>query len=185
MTLNPLRRKRMAWFTKSVSAGTLAVFACFSSCSHHVVLRPYPMREDRVPPLVVGPALRLENGSSAGELLLGKYAGVHTYHADPVQWTDVVLENLSTELGKRGFSLDAGADRSLRVKLERAHLTTGDGFRCSLTVAVRTHDGQEFSFTGDNYGPVDQNRACAGAAVRVVEAILNHRDLRAYLAGEG
>lgn len=157
----------------------------FSACSHVVSPRgPIPVKIDVVGPIDTSKEISLVNDQTESKLTLIATYGAHKYLADFKQWTDLIVDQLETELEKRGVQIKPDSDDIFRVSVENARLFWGAwAIRCIVNVRLEKSDGTwSKTFEGNNASPATLYRAVDGAVYRVVEAMIRDRGFRRTLS---
>ena len=124
--------------------------------------------------------ISLVNSVSESRLtLIGNY-GAHRYWADFKQWTDLIVNQLGTELEKRGVRVKPDGGDIFKVSVENAGLFWGAwATRCIVNVRVEKGDGTwSKRFEGNNTSPATLYRSIDGAAYKVVVAIIGDQDFK-------
>lgn len=160
----------------------LLIPIAFAGCSHRISVEQYPMKEGMVTSaLGEGPIAVINAQDSAGEELIGQF-GFHKYFANFHEWTDTAIKVLETELHDRNIQTTAEAEKEFKLAITDVNLFQGAfSIRCKLELKVETGDGETMTFDGDNNSPWTLYRACGGAVVRAVAAMLNHPNILYYL----
>jgi len=160
----------------------IAIIIGFAGCTHRISVEQYPMKEGMVTSFLGEQPVNVINAKdSADEELLGKL-GVHTYLGNLQEWTDTAVKVLETELNDRNIVTTIEAEKKIKLAITKgevfAHFST---LQCKLDLNVETDDGNTMVFTGDNHSPWTLSRACGGAVVRAVAAMLNNPNILYYL----
>lgn len=160
----------------------LLILVGFAGCTHMVSVEQYPMKEGMVTSsLGEGPVNVINAQDSTGEELIGQF-GFHKYLANLHEWTDTAIKVLETELHDRNIMTTTEAAKMLKLAITDVNFYQGAfSIRCKLDLKVETGDGDTMEFTGDNNSPWTLYRACGGAVVRAVAAMLNHPNILYYL----
>ena len=160
----------------------LLILIGFAGCTHRVSVEQYPMKEGMVTSsLGEGPVNVINAQDSVGEELIGQL-GFHKYLANLQEWTDIAIKVLETELHDRNIVTNTEAEKTLKLAITDANFYQGAfAIRCKLDLRVETGEGDTMEFTGDNNSPWTLYRACGGAVVRAVAAMLNHPNILYYL----
>lgn len=160
----------------------LLILVGFAGCTHRVPVEQYPMKAGMVTAsLGQGPVNVINAQESTGEELIGQL-GFHKYLANLHDWTDTAIKVLETELHDRNIMTTTEAEKELKLAITDVNLYQGAfAIRCKLDLKVETGDGDTIEFTGDNNSPWTLYRACGGAVVRAVAAMLNHPNILYYL----
>ena len=160
----------------------LLILVGFAGCTHRISVEQYPMKEGMVTSFLGEQPVNVINAKdSADEELLGKL-GVHTYLGNLQEWTDTAVKVLETELNDRNIVTTIEAEKKIKLAITKgevfAHFST---LQCKLDLNMETGDGNTMVFTGDNHSPWTLSRACGGAVVRAVAAMLNDPNILYYL----
>ncbi len=153
----------------------MAVTSFISACSHVVFPRgPIPVKMDTVGPIETTEEISFVNQQTESKLTLIGSQGAHKYLADFKQWTDLVVDQLESELKKRGVRVNPSGDYTFNVSVDNARLFWGAwAIRCIVNVRVEKDDGTwSKTFEGNNASPATLYRAIDGAVYRAVEAVL-------------
>lgn len=173
---------KMFSYPKSILVLFLFIFAVlFSACSHVVYPRgPIPVTMDVVGPIDIPNEISFVNGVADSELILIATYGAHKYFADFKQWTDLIVDQLETELDKRGVRIKPDGGDIFTVSVENARLFWGAwATRCIINVRMEKGDGTwSKTFEGNNTSPATLYRAIDGAAYKVVLAIIEDQDFK-------
>lgn len=157
------------------------VIFLFSACSHVVSPGgPIPVKIDVVGPIDTSNEISLVNDVTDSKLtLIGTY-GAHKYLADFKQWTDFIVDQLETELEKRGVQVKPDVNDIFKVSVENVGIFWGAwAMRCIVNVRVEKSDGTwSKTFEGNNASPATLYRAVDGAVYRVVEAVIGDRGFK-------
>jgi hypothetical protein len=95
--------------------------------------------------------------------------------------TNAAIQMLETELGKRNISTSEDADKQLRLAIHDVSIVYPFAhFRCVLHLKAETGNGYIGDFEGNNVAGQPE-RACGGAVLRAVAAMLNDDTILAYL----
>jgi len=137
------------------------------------------MKEGMVPNFVGRQPVNIINAQdSAEEVLIGQVLVAHKYLANLQKWTDTAVKVLRSELHERNIETSIEAEKKIKLAIIDVDL----GFSgCTLNLKVETDDGYTRVFTGDNNSPWTPDRACGGAVLRAVAAMLNDDTILAYL----
>ena len=169
-------------YPKSIFVSFLLIFALlFSACSHVVYPRgPIPVTMDVVGPIDTPNEISFVNGVADSKLILIATYGAHKYFADFKQWTDLIVDQLETELAKRGVHVKPDGGDIFTVSVENARLFWGTwAIRCIVNVRMEKEDRTwSKTFEGNNTSPATLNRAIDGAAYKVVVAIIEDQDFK-------
>jgi len=97
------------------------------------------------------------------------------------QMTDTAIQVLETELEKRNIDNSENADKQLRLAVHDVTMTMPHpwALRCTLHLKAETADGNISEYEAINNGNI--NRACGGAVLRAVAAMLNDDTIQYYL----
>ena len=160
----------------------LVILIGFAGCTHRISVEQYPMKEGMVTAFLgEGPVNVINAQDSTDEELIGQL-GFHKYLANLHEWTDVAIKVLETELHDRNIVTTTEAEKTLKLSITDVDFYQGAfSIRCKLDLKVETGDGETMEFTGDNNSPWTLYRACGGAVVRAVGAMLNHPNVLYYL----
>ena len=160
----------------------LLILVGFAGCTHMVPIEQYPMKEGMVTSSLEGGPVDVINAQDlTGQELIGQF-GFHKYFANMHDWTDTAIKVLETELHDRNVMTTTQAEKKLKLAITDANIFQGAfAIRCKLDLKVETGDGDTLEFTGDNNSPWTHYRACGGAVVRAVAAMLNHPNILYYL----
>ena len=160
----------------------LVILIGFAGCTHRISVEQYPMKEGMVTAFLgEGPVNVINAQDSTDEELIGQL-GFHKYLANLHEWTDVAIKVLETELHDRNIVTNTEAEKTLKLAIIDANFYQGfASIRCKLDLRVETGEGDTMEFTGDNNSPWTLYRACGGAVVRAVAAMLNHPNILYYL----
>lgn len=160
----------------------LVLLVGFAGCTHRIGVEQYPMKEGMVTAaLGEGPVNVVNAQDSTGEELIGQL-GFHKYVANLHEWTDTAIRVLETELHDRNIMTTREAEKTFKLAITDVNFYQGAfSIRCKLDLKVETGDGDTMEFTGDNNSPWTLYRACGGAVVRAVAAMLNHPNILYYL----
>ena len=162
-------------------ANILGLFLFISACSHAVFPRgPIPVKMDTAGPVETTKEISFINRQTESKLtLIGTYL-YHKYYADLKQWTDSVVDQLETELRRRGVQVTpSGGNYTFYVWVDNARVSGGMGkFRCIINVRIEKGDGTwSKTFEGNN-ASVYLYTAVDGAVYRAMEAILKDGGFR-------
>jgi hypothetical protein len=160
----------------------LLILIGFAGCTHRVSVEQYPMKEGMVTSsLGEGPVNVINAQDSVGEELIGQI-GFDKYLANLQEWTDIAIKVLKTELNDRNIMTNTEAEKTLKLAITDANFyQAAFAIRCKLDLRVEIGYGDTMEFTGDNNSPWTLYRACGGAVVRAVAAMLNHPNILYYL----
>ena len=162
-------------------ANILALFLLISACSHAVFPSgPIPVKMDTAGPIETTKEISFVNRQTESKLTLIGTFGAHKYFADFKQWTDSVVDQVESELRRRGVQVTpSGGDYTFYVWVDNATLLGGTWkFRCIVNVRIEKDDGTwSKTFEGNNAAAV-LGAAVNGAVYRAVEAILKDGDFR-------
>jgi hypothetical protein len=159
----------------------MVVIFLISACSHVVFPRgPIPVEMDIVGPIDTSKEISFVNRQTESKLTLIATQGAHKYFADFKQWTDLVVDQLESELKKRGVQVKPSGDYTFNVSVDNARIFWGTwAIRCIVNVRVEKSDGTwSKTFEGNNASPATLYRAIDGAVYRAVEAILKDSGFR-------
>ncbi len=120
------------------------------------------------------------NRQTESKLTLIGSQGAHKYLADFKQWTDLVVDQLESELKKRGVQVNPSGDYIFTVSVDNARLFWGAwATRCIVNVRVEKDDGTwSKTFEGNNASPASLYRTIDGSVYRAVEAVLQDSGFR-------
>jgi hypothetical protein len=151
----------------------IAILIGFSGCTQHLVIGEYPMKPGMVPEFSGGQPVALVNAQdNTGNVMIGSASGVK-YTTSTHQMTNAAIQMLETELGKRNVSTGEDAEKQLRLAIHDVSIVYPFAyFRCVLHLKVETGDGYIGDFEGNNVAGKPE-RACGGAVLRAVAAMLN------------
>jgi hypothetical protein len=173
---------KMFSYPKSILVLFLFIFAVlFSACSHVVYPRgPIPVTMDVVGPIDTPNEISFVNGVAESNLILIATYGAHKYLADFKQWTDLIIDQLETELERRGVRVKPDGGDIFTVSVENARLFWGAwATRCIVNVRIDKGDGTwSKMFEGNNTSPASLYRSIDGAAYKVVVAIIEDQDFK-------
>lgn len=160
----------------------LLILIGFAGCTHRVSVEQYPMKEGMVTSFLGEQPVHVINAQdSADEELIGQL-GFHKYLANLQEWTDIAIRVLETELHDRNIVTTTEAEKEIKLAITDVDFYQGAfSIRCKLDLKVETGDGDAKVFTGDNNSPWTLYRACGGAVVRAVGAMLNDPNILYYL----
>ena len=159
----------------------MVVIFLISACSHVVFPRgQIPVKMDIVGPIETTKEISFVNRQTESKLTLIATQGAHKYLADFKQWTDLVVDQLESELKNRGVQVNSSGDNTFNVSVDNARLFWGSwATRCIVNVRVEKSDGTwSKTFEGNNTSPASINRSIDGAVHRAVEAILKDSGFR-------
>ena len=160
----------------------LLILIGFAGCTHRISVEQYPMKEGMVTSFLGEQPVHVVNAQdSTDEELIGQM-GFDKYVANLHEWSDTAIRVLETELHHRNIVTAVDAEKEIKLAITDVNFYQG-GFsiRCKLDLKVETGDGDTMEFTGDNNSPWTLYRACGGAVVRAVAAMLNHPNVLYYL----
>lgn len=159
----------------------LLILIGFAGCTHRVSVEQYPMKEGMVTAFLGEAPVHVINAQdSTDEELIGQI-GFHKYVANLHEWTDTAIKVLKTELHDRNIVTNTEAEKTFKLAMTDVNFYQGAfSLRCKLDLKVETADGDTMEFTGDNNSPWSLHRACGGAVVRAVAAMLNHPNILYY-----
>jgi len=160
----------------------ITILIVFTGCTHRISVEQYPMEEGMVASFLGEQPVNVISAQDfAKEELLGKL-GVHTYLGNLQEWTDTAVKVLEAELNDRNIVTTIEAEKKIKLAITKAevfaHFST---LQCKLDLKVATGDGDTMVFTGDKHSPWTLSRACGGAVVRAVGAMLNDPNILYYL----
>ena len=160
----------------------LLILIGFAGCTHRVSIEQYPMKEGMVTAFLGELPVNVINAQdSTDEELIGQL-GFHKYLANLQEWTDTAIKVLKTELNDRNIVTSIEAEKEIKLAITDVNFYQGAfSIRCKLDLKVETGDGDTMEFTGDNNSPWTLYRACGGAVVRAVGAMLNDPTILYYL----
>ena len=159
----------------------MVVIFLISACSHVVFPRgQIPVKMGIVGPIETTKEISFVNRQTESKLTLMATQGSHKYFADFKQWTDLVVDQLESELKNRGVQVNPSGDYTFNVSVDDARLFWGAwATRCIVNVRVEKSDGTwSKTFEGNNASPGSLNRSIDGAVYRAVEAILKDSGFR-------
>jgi len=159
----------------------MVVIFLISGCSHVVFPRgPIPVTMDIAGPIETTKQISFVNRQTESKLTLIATYGAHKYFADFRKWTNLVVDQLVSELKKRGVQVNPSSDSIFNVSVDNARLFWGTfAIRCIVNVRVEKDDGTwSKTFEGNNASPATLYRAIDGAVYRAVEAILKDSGFR-------
>lgn len=160
----------------------LLILVGFVGCTHMVSVEQYPMKEGMVTGFYGDQPVNVINAQDAAGLELIGQIGFHKYVANYQEWTDIAIKVLKTELQDRNIMITPEAEKTFKLAITDGNIYQGAfSVRCKLDLKVETADGDTMEFTGDNNSPWTLYRACGGAVVRAVAAMLNHPNILYYL----
>jgi len=159
----------------------IAILIAFSGCTQHLVIGEYPMKPGMVPEFSGSEPLALVNAQdNTGNVMIGSASGVK-YTTSTHQMTNAAMEMLETELEKRNISTHEDADKQLRLAVHDVSIVYPFAhFRCVLHLKAETGGGYIGDFEGNNVAGQPE-RACGGAVLRAVAAMLNDAAIQDYL----
>ena len=158
----------------------------FSACSHVVYPRgPIPVELDKVGTYDTSSEISLVNPVTESKPVLVATRDQHKYLVDFKQWTDSVVDQLKTELEKRGVRVKPAAERAFKVAVPNVRFFWGAwAIRCIVDVRVERSDGTwSKTYEGNNAGH-NINRAIDGAVHKVIVAVLQDADFRNQISRE-
>ena len=159
----------------------IAVLIGFSGCAQHLVIDQYPMKPGMVPEFSGDQPVELVNAQDNKENVNAGSASMVKYTANRHQVTDTAIQVLATELEKRNISISNDADKQLRLAIHDVSIVYPFAhFRCVLHLKAETGNGYIGDFEGNNVAGQPE-RACGGAVLRAVAAMLNDDTILAYL----
>ena len=160
----------------------IAVLIGFSGCTQHLVIDQYPMKQGMVPEFRGVQPVALVNAQTNKENVNAGSASMVKYTANTHQVTDVAIQVLKTELEKRNIDTSEDADKQLRLAIQDVTIVYGfASYRCIMHLKAETSDGYMRDFEGNNVSGHNPERACSGAVLRAVAAMLNDDTIVAYL----
>jgi hypothetical protein len=160
----------------------VAILIGFSGCAQHLVIDQYPMKPGMVPEFRGDQPVALENIQTNKENVNAGSASMVKYTANTHQVTDTAIQVLATELEKRNISISEDADKQLRLAIQDVTIVYGfASYRCIMHLKAETGDGYISDFEGNNVSGHNPERACGGAVLRAVAAMLNDDTIVAYL----
>ena len=159
----------------------LLILVGFVGCTHMVSVEQYPMKEGMVTGFLGDQPVNVINAQDDTGLELIGQIGFHKYVANLHEWTDTAIKVLKTELHDRNIVTNTEAEKTFKLAMTDVNFYQGAfSLRCKLDLKVETADGDTMEFTGDNNSPWSLHRACGGAVVRAVAAMLNHPNILYY-----
>ena len=160
----------------------LLILIGFAGCTHRISVEQYPMKEGMVTSFLGEQPVNVINAQdSADEELIGQI-GFHKYLANLQEWSATATKVLKTELHDRNIVTTIEAEKEIKLAITDVNFYQGAfSIRCKLDLKVETGDGDTMEFTGDNNSPWTLYRACGGAVVRAVGAMLNDPTILYYL----
>ena len=159
----------------------MVVIFLISACSHVVFPRgQIPVKMDIVGPIEATKEISFVNRQTESRLTLIATQGAHKYFADFKLWTDFIVDQLETELEKRGVQVEPGVNDIFKISVENVGIFWGAwAMRCIVNVRVEKSDGTwSKTFEGNNASPATLYRAVDGAVYRVVEAVIGDRGFK-------
>jgi hypothetical protein len=159
----------------------IVVIFLISACSHVVFPRgSIPVKMDIVGSIETTKEISLVHRQTESKLTLIATQGAHKYFADFKQWTDLVIDQLESELKNRGVQVNPSGDYTFNISVDNARLFWGTwAIRCIVNVRVEKDDGTwSKTFEGNNASPASLNRSIDGAVYKAVEAILKDSGFR-------
>jgi hypothetical protein len=159
----------------------IAILIGFSGCTQHLVIHQYPMKPGMVPEFSGSQPVELVNAQdNTGNVMIGSASGVK-YTTSTHQMTNAAMRMLGTELEKGNISTSEDADKQLRLAIHDVSIVySKPHFRCVLHLKAETGNGYIGDFEG-NHVARQPERACGGAILRAVAAMLNDDAILAYL----
>jgi hypothetical protein len=160
----------------------ITILIGFSGCAQHLVIQEYPMKPGMVPEFRGIQPVALVNVQTSKENVNAGSASMVKYTANLHQVTDVAIQVLETELEKRNMDISEDADKQLRLAIQDVTIVYGfASYRCIMHLEAETGDGYMHDFEGNNVSGHNPERACGGAVLRAVAAMLNDDTILAYL----
>jgi len=159
----------------------IAILIGFSGCAQHLVIGEYRMKPGMVPEFSGGKPVALVNAQdNTGNVMIGSASGVK-YTTSTHQVTNAAIQMLETELEKRNINTSEDADKQLRLAIHDVSIVYPFAhFRCILHLKAEKGDGYIGDFEGNNVAGKPE-RACGGAVLRAVAAMLNDDAILDYL----
>ena len=160
----------------------LLILIGFAGCTHVVSVEQYPMKEGMVTAFLGDQPVNVINAQNDAGLELIGQMGLNKYVANLQEWTDIAIKVVETELHDRNIVTNTEAEKTFKLAITDVNFYQGAfSIRCKLDLRVETADGDTIEFAGDNNSPWTLYRACGGAVVRAVGAMLNHPNVLHYL----
>jgi hypothetical protein len=159
----------------------ITILIAFSGCAQHLVIDQYPMKPGMVPEFRGGQPVALVNAQANTENVNAGSASMVKYTANTHQVTDTAIQVLETELEKRNINTSEDADKQLRLAIQDVSIVYRFRYRCIMHLKAETGDGCIREFEGNNVSWENAWRACGGAVLRAVAAMLNDDAILAYL----
>jgi hypothetical protein len=161
----------------------ITILIGFSGCTQHLVIDQYPMKAGMIPDFRGGQPVALVNAQENKENVNAGSASMVKYTANTHQVTDTAIQVLQTELEKRNINTSDDADKQLRIAVHDVSVVYPFAtYRCILFLKAETGDGYSGDFEGNNVSPHNPERACGGAVLRAVAAMLNDDAIQDYLS---
>ena len=134
-----------------------------------------------VPALSGDKPIKITNAQNdTKEVLLGSN-GAHKFYGDFHQFTDIAIETIKTELGKRSIPIREDAQKELNISVTKVQFETGFAtFSCDAEIVVNTGDGYTVRADGHDGGMVLWV-TLNGAVNHAVVAALNDDSIVTYL----
>ena len=145
-----------------------------SACSHVVYPRgPIPVGMDKVGRIDTHQEISLINKVAESKLTLAAVQGYDKFLVDYKHWTDLIVDQLKTELAKRGVQVKPQGDHTFNISTTNIRYFWGAwAVRCIVNVRVERSDGAwSKEYEGNNAGH-QINRATDGAVHKVVAEII-------------
>jgi hypothetical protein len=163
------------------------VLLLFTGCSikHDYVWNEYPIEPGRVTSEIQfreGQPVSIVKGKSDSSKIELGYVGAHQYYGSVQSLTDGIAEQLASELEKRGLEVNAAAEKSLEIAVNRSRFDRGMWkIAAILDFTVAFGNGTTKSYSVRNSSPATVERTYNGAVAVAVIEILNDPDVLAYI----
>ena len=169
----------------SMAAVMMLIYVTFWGCATPVKPRPAPIEGGLTPELSTSATIYLMNGhSSSDTITLTKFDTGETYVADRQLWTNVAINVLSNELGKRGAKIcEDDYSKLLILTIPGANMPVLPlTFKVRLNLRIETGDGYVNNYFADHVGHgFSPDRTADVAIAKIVKAVLSDRNIRNYL----
>jgi len=162
----------------------LISFVFLMGCTSRIYVTPSPQKVNvaTIEEFVIMNDITIINDQPSTELMtFGISVGRH-FQGRLNEFTDAVVESLSTELKQRGLMIAENANKTIKVGVTDAEYSeVGFRYKCTILLRVTTDSEYATIIESDNFSPAHPDRVCGGAITLAIGELFNDKKFIEYL----
>jgi starvation-inducible outer membrane lipoprotein len=159
-----------------------AISLLLSACSHIYNPRPHTFKIDAIPEFTAPVEISLVNAQTDASNQLQMRRMGSTVSGNYNAWTDTTIQIATRELMAREATITDGANKRLELAILSARgESVPYAIRYVTELQVKTGDGYEKTYIGDNRSPATLYRAADGSVMRAVAAMFRDPEIIEYI----